>query len=72
MATMTLRLSDVDASIVRKYAQFEGKTISDFIRDAVLEKIEDEEDLEALREAVANDDGIRYTHAQVLEELGMQ
>ena len=62
MATMTLRLDDRDATIVRKYAQFEGKTISDFIRDAVFEKIEDQEDLEELRAAIASDDGVRYKY----------
>ena len=72
MATMTLRLDESDAIIVRKYAQFEGKTISDFIRDAVFEKIEDQEDLGELRAAIASDDGIRYSHAQVLEELGLK
>lgn len=71
MSTMTMRISDADADIVRKYAQFEGKTISDFIRDAVFEKIEDQEDLETLRAAIAEDDGVRYTHDQVLKELGL-
>lgn len=71
MSTMTMRIDEEDAAIVRKYAEFEGKTISDFIRDAVLEKIEDQQDLEALRAAVADDNGERRTHAQVLEELGL-
>ncbi len=71
MATMTMRINDGDALVVRKYAAFEGKTISDFIRDAVFEKIEDEEDLATLRAAVANDDGTRFTHEQVLAELGL-
>lgn len=71
MATLTMRVDDVDASVVRKYAKFEGKTISDFIRDAVFEKIEDQEDLAALRAAVAQDDGERYSQAQVLAELGL-
>ena len=57
--------------MVRKYAKFEGKTISDFIRDAVFEKIETQDDLAALRAAVEEDDGTRYTHAQVLAELGL-
>ena len=69
MSTMTMRVDDVDAAIVRKYAKFEGKIISDFIRDAVFEKIEDQEDLATLRAAVAEDDGTRYSHEQVLEEL---
>ena len=71
METMTMRLDHTDAAIIRKYARFEGKTISDYIRDAVLEKIEDQEDLAALRAAIAEDDGTRYTHEQVLAELGL-
>ena len=71
MSTMTMRLNDTDAAMVRKFAEFEGKTISDFIRDAVFEKIEDQEDLDALRAAVAEDDGTRFSHEQVLSELGL-
>lgn len=71
MTTMTMRLDDADARLVRKYASFEGKSISDFIRDAVFEWIEDQEDLAALRKAMAEDDGIRYTHAEILKELGL-
>ena len=71
MATMTLRLDDADATIVRRYAKFEGKSISDFIRDIVFEWIENQEDLAVLRQAVAEDDGVRYTQAQVLAELGL-
>ena len=71
MPTMTIRLDETDAEVVRKYAEFEGKTISDFIRDAVFEKIEDQQDLATLREAIAVDDGVRYTHEQVLAELGL-
>lgn len=71
MTTMTLRLDEADAQVVRKYAKFEGKSISDFIRDAVFERIEDQEDLAALRAAVADDDGKRLSHAEVLSELGL-
>ncbi|MBP3885480.1 MAG: DUF1778 domain-containing protein [Olsenella sp.] len=71
MSTMTMRIDDADADIIRKYAKFEGKTISDFIRDAVFEKIEEQEDLATLRAAIAADDGTRYSHDQVLEELGL-
>ena len=61
MPTMTMRLDETDAEVVRKYAEFEGKTISDFVRDAVFEKIEDQQDLATLREAIAADNGVRYT-----------
>lgn len=71
MPTMTMRLDETDAAIVRKFAEFEGKTISDFIRDAVFEKIEDQQDLATLREAIAADNGVRHSHEQVLSELGL-
>jgi RHH-type rel operon transcriptional repressor/antitoxin RelB len=71
MTTMTLRIDDDDAEIVRRYARFEGKSISEFIREAVFEKIEDEQDLSELREAIAADDGERYTQDEVLGELGL-
>ena len=71
MPTMTMRLDETDAAIVRKYAEFEGKTISDFVRDAVFEKIEDQQDLTTMREALAADNGVRHSHEQVLTELGL-
>lgn len=71
MTTMTLRMSDEDAEVARRYAAFEGKSFSDFARDAIFEKIEDSEDLAALREAVAEDTGERYSQADVLRELGI-
>ena len=71
MPTMTMRLDEADAEVVRKYAEFEGKTISDFVRDAVFEKIEDQQDLATLREVIAADNSVRYTHEQVLAQLGL-
>ena len=71
MPTMTMRLDETDAEVVRKYAEFEGKTISDFVRDAVFEKIEDQQDLATLREAIAADNGVRCTHEQIRAELGL-
>lgn len=71
MPTMTMRLDETDAAIVRKFAEFEGKTISDFVRDAVFERIEDQQDLATLREAIVVDNGVRHTHEQLLVELGL-
>ena len=69
MSTMTVRMSDEDAALVRKYADFEGVTISDFARSAILEKIEDSYDLQELREAIAEDNGGRFSIDEVLAEL---
>lgn len=69
MTTMTVRMSDEDAELVRKYVGFEGTTISEFARSAMLEKIEDHADLQELRAAIEADDGQRFSINDVLEEL---
>ena len=69
MATMTIRMDDDDAELVRKYAHFEGVTLSDFARNAILEKIEDAHDLQELRDAVAHDTGERYSVDDILADL---
>lgn len=69
MSTMTIRMNEDDAELVRKFARFEGVTISDFVRAAVLEKIEDSYDLAELREAMAQDSGERFSIDEVLYDL---
>lgn len=69
MATMTIRMDDNDAELVRKYARFEGVTISDFARNAIMEKIEDAHDLQELRDAIAHDTGERYSLDDILTDL---
>lgn len=71
MTTMTLRMDDADAEVVRKYAAFQGISISDLLREAVFEKIEDDQDLADLRAAIASDDGCRFSLADVRAELGL-
>lgn len=71
MTTMTLRMDDADAEVVRKYAAFQGVSISDLLREAVFEKIEDDQDLADLQAAIASDDGHRFSLADVRAELGL-
>lgn len=69
MHTMTVRMNEKDAELVRKFAASEGVTISEFARAAILEKIEDASDLQELRDAIARDSGERFTIDEVLDEL---
>ncbi|WP_251212564.1 type II toxin-antitoxin system RelB family antitoxin [Adlercreutzia murintestinalis] len=54
--TMTIRLDAAEKQLVSDYAQTFGMSISEFIRDSVLEKIEDELDLRTWYEAKAEFD----------------
>ena len=49
---ISVRLSDKDAKLLKAYADMNNISLSDFIRNAVLEKIEDEYDLKAYYEAM--------------------
>lgn len=69
MAAITMWLDDTDAAIVRSYARLAGKSVPDFVRDAVLEKIEDQRYLATLHATLAEDDGARRIQNQILAEL---
>lgn len=69
MATITVKMNEQDAELVRRFASFEGVSISDFARNAILEKIEDSYDLQELRDAMAQDCGGRFSVEDVLSEL---
>ena len=50
---ISLRLSEEDERLIRNYATLKSQTVSDVVREAVLEKIEDEIDLAAYEDAMA-------------------
>lgn len=47
---LSLRMSDEDERLIRNYARYNQLTVSEFLRMAALERIEDEYDLQVLRE----------------------
>lgn len=51
--TISVRMTDAETELIKSYAQMHGKTVSDFIRQAAIERIEDELDLKAYEEALA-------------------
>ncbi len=66
MATIKLRMSEEDTRLIRRYAEMNGKTVSQFIRQAALERIEDEYDRSALTrylEVAERGDFIPYCEA---------
>lgn len=72
MSTVSLRLNDKDDTLIRKYAELHNMDLSSFIRQAVLEKIEDEYDLELfdkIWDEIKNEP--TYTLEEVEKELGL-
>lgn len=54
MAMLNLRLPNEAKEIIEKEAEFEGKSISDYIRELIYEKIEDIEDEQFIKEYEKN------------------
>lgn len=72
MSTVSLRLNDKDDTLIRKYAELHNMDLSTFIRQAVIEKIEDEYDLslfDKVWEEEQNEDHI--SHEDLKKELGL-
>ena len=72
--TISLRLSDDDSLLIKKYAELNSMTVSELVRQSVLERIENEFDLELFNKAKAEykDNPVTYTLDMVEKELGMQ
>ena len=51
--TISLRLSEEDTQLIKSYAALNGISVSELIRRAVIERIEDEFDLKSYNESMA-------------------
>ena len=71
--TISLRLSEADTMLFKKYAELHGITISELVRRSVIERIEDEYDLKAFEEAMEEfkKNPVTYSHEEVWSELGL-
>lgn len=72
MSTISLRLNEKEDALIRKYAELHNMDLSSFIRETVLEKIEDEYDLTLFNqvwEQEKNEEKI--THSEMKRQLGL-
>lgn len=72
--TFSLRMNEKDSNLVKKYAEMNGISVSDLLRQTVLERIEDEYDLKCYYEALAEYEAnpVTYTLEEVANELGIK
>lgn len=69
--TISLELPEEDAALFRKHADLHNMSLSDFIRNIVFERIEDEYDLKAYEEALEEfkKDPTTYTVEEIKERF---
>ena len=71
--TISLRLNEADSILFKKYVELHGISVSELLRRSVLEHIEEEYDLQAYKEAIAEyrENPINYTLDKVEKELSL-
>lgn len=69
--TVSVRLNEEDEKLIKAYASMNHISLSELIRNAVLEKIEDEYDLECYKKAMKEykKNPKTYSHEEVKEML---
>ena len=72
--TISLRLNNEDAALIRKYADMKGISVSELVRRSVLDQIEDEFDLKLYQHGMKayRDDPTTYTLDEVESELSLK
>ena len=72
--TISIRLNPAEDELIRSYANMHGMTVSEFMRQRAIEKIEDDLDLELFKEAKENfkRNPKRYTLEEAEKELGLR
>lgn len=69
-----LKINNADADLIRRYALKHNMSISKFIITTVLDRIEDEYDLKAYEEAIAEHNANPITHNfdEIMSEIGVE
>ncbi len=71
--SISVRLNNRDEELFKSYAKSKNISLSQLIRNAVFEKIEDEHDLQIFKEALAEykKNPTTYSHSEVSKMLGI-
>jgi len=72
MGTISVRLNEKDDKLIRKYAELNDIDLSSLVRQAVIEKIEDDYDLSLFDKVWELENGKdRVSHKDLKRELGL-
>lgn len=66
MSATAIRFDEGEKDWIQSYASILGISFSEFVRNAALDKVEEAADIEAYNEALADDDGTRYSMDEVM------
>ncbi|OQX93388.1 MAG: CopG family transcriptional regulator [Tenericutes bacterium 4572_104] len=72
--SISIRLNQKESELIRKYAELNGKTVSEVMREAIFEKIEDEFDIYLYENAMKEfeKDNKTYTISEARKILDLE
>lgn len=72
--TISLRVNNEETDLIKSYAAAKGISVSELIRESVIERIENEIDLKLYNEALNefNENPVMYSLDEVTKELGLK
>lgn len=69
---LSIRCTKEDEKMIKRYAASKNKSVSEFLREVAIEKIEEEYDLEVIREYLENKEMSKlYSAEEAEKELGL-
>ena len=72
MTTLTIRLSEEDKKLFKEVSKDKRKSLSDWARETLIEKIEEDYDKELIKDYLLNKDKMKfYSSDEVKAELGL-
>lgn len=71
MTVTSIRFNDKQYDEIKKMAEFYGLSVTTFMRNAILERLEDELDYNAAIQSERESNGITYSRESILKELGL-
>lgn len=72
MTTLTIRLSEEDKKLFKEVSKDKRKSLSDWARETLIEKIEEDYNNELIKDYLLNKDKIKfYSSDEVKAELGL-
>lgn len=71
--SISIRLTEQENEMIKTFAKINNMSVSEFIRKAVMERIEDEIDLQDYQKAMADfkKNPVTYSMEEVAKELGL-
>lgn len=70
---ISLRVTEKESKLIKSFAELYGESVSEYIRRTVMERIEDEIDLQSFQAAKTEyeKDPVTYSTEEVAKELGI-